>query len=214
MSRQTQILLIMKNFTFLAAVLFLTVTTQASAIINSPDEKMRRFNSDEPIVFTERGIEFYVFSNGEFDFNTQPSQGTVYYKNGRRSTNTTYGAPVNYGGIKIEHDYLGRVRRIGNVFVNYDASDRIKRIGSVYMTYNRFALSQVGNLKIVHNRRGEIIDIIGQVKGYSYGNSHGNSGNYYTSPAHNDNDYYYYKTDGTKVKIKEEDKTRETGKNK
>ena len=28
----------------------------------------------EPIQFKERGIKFYVFLNGEFDFNTQPNR--------------------------------------------------------------------------------------------------------------------------------------------
>ena len=28
-----------------------------------------RFDINEPISFTERGIEFFVFANGDFDFN-------------------------------------------------------------------------------------------------------------------------------------------------
>ena len=177
----------MKKITLLATVLFAFASTaHAAGIINfSGDVAKTRFSFEEPIVFTERGIEFYIFPNGEFDFNTveTTSSGTVY-KHGRRNTNTTYGAPA---GVQIEHDAAGRIRRIGNVFMNYDRENRIKRIGSVYMTYNRFALTQVGNLKILYNRNGQIVSIIGNVKyetptrtyAYNGGNQNGNSDNTY-----------------------------------
>lgn len=183
----------MKKITLLATVLFAFASTaHAAGIINfSGDVIKTRFSFDDPIVFTERGIEFYVFPNGEFDFNTVEitSSGTVY-KHGRRNTNTTYGVPA---GIRIEHDTAGRIRRIGNVFMNYDRENRIKRIGSVYMTYNRFALTQVGNLKILYNRNGQIVDIIGIVKyetptrtyAYNSGNHNGNSNTYYKTGTRN-----------------------------
>jgi len=177
----------MKKITFLAAVLLIfTSTANASGIINFSDVFTKaRFSANEPIVFTERGIEFYIFPNGEFDFNTveTASSGTAY-KNGRR--NSTYGAPA---GTRIEHDAAGRVRRIGNVFMNYDSNNRIKRIGSVYMSYNRFALTQIGNLRILYNRNGQIIKMIGNVK---YGNSNTyNYGNIYNNEGQDDDQTYY-----------------------
>ena len=118
--------------------------------------------------------------------------------------NATYGAPANtvLSGVKIEHDKQGRVRRIGNVFVNYDANDRIKRIGSVYMTYNNFALTRVGNLQIVYNRRGQIIDMIGTVNGRSYIAQNGNNSHYYGNSMgyNNQNDNYYYKSPAGNLK--------------
>lgn len=163
--------------------------------------------NDEPITFIERGIAFYVFPDGQFDFNTEPtvsSDDILYYKSGKRSSsanvNTTYGAPGvrrPAQGIRIEHDSKGRIRRIGNVFVNYDAQDRIKRIGSVYMTYNRYALSQIGGLQLIYSRNGQIIDRIGSVKGNDYAGTTGNS-YYYGSGSsyYGNNDNYYYKTNG------------------
>jgi hypothetical protein len=39
------------------------------------------FRTDDPIVFLERGIEFYVFPDGQLDFNTRPTtSGTMYYR--------------------------------------------------------------------------------------------------------------------------------------
>lgn len=215
----------MKKITFLVAAIFLAGSiANAATVIRYSNENRFPVNvtEAEPIMFTERGIEFYIFPDGQFDFNTQPSNGEIYYRNGRRNANvnTTYGASSNINkGIRIERDNLGRIRRVGNVFVNYDANDRIKRIGSVYMTYNRFALTQVGGLQIIYNRRGQIVDMVGMVKGndynnsYYYGNSNGyNNSNYNddntssNANSNNDNDYYYYRTNGTKAKIEDDKK--------
>ena len=116
----------------------------------------------------------------------------------------------------MEHDDFGRVRRIGNVFINYDSNDRIKRVGSVYMSYNRFALEQVGGLQIIYNRRGQIVDMVGSVKGrdgyemvqntryetdYDQRNPRGN----YDTPTRidentNDQDQYYFKNSTSNTK--------------
>lgn len=216
----------MKNFTLaLSAFVLMMGTTIAKASSEKVfDDDERRITNPvdyryaEPIVFMERGIEFYVFPNGDFDFNTVTTPAP---------RNTTYGAPRSYTnsrsnpasvGVRIEHDYNGRVRRVGNVFINYDAVGRVKRVGSVYMSYNRFALKQVGNLKIIYDRRGRIVNIIGFVNNSSnnynynpngngyYGSSNGNYGSYnYNDYGNNDEDFYYYKTDGTKEKMSEED---------
>ena len=74
----------MKKITLLVASIFL-VGSMANASENpvfSTNTTIARFNFDEPIAFTERGIGFYVFPNGEFDFNTRPqdSEGDYYYK--------------------------------------------------------------------------------------------------------------------------------------
>ena len=215
---KTQILLIMKKITLLAAgIMLITGTANASEIIKIFGEEIRtRFSFNEPISFTERGIEFFVFSNGEFDFNTRPedSQGDYYFKTaGKKRTILERTRPVNYGTL-IEHDSFGRIRRIGNTFINYDGRDRVNRIGTVYMRYNRFALTQIGGLQIIYNHRGSIVDMIGSVKGRR------NSGYMYNN--HQQNDYdnndnfsdmnsggdYYHKTDKIKD-IKEKEKERE-----
>lgn len=188
----------MKKITLLvASVLLYGNLANASAIVNHSDGKNKiDFNQNEPIEFTERGIAFYVFPNGEFDFNTTPTfNSEVYY---RRTTTATSEGRRNFipenNGVRIEHDALGRVRRIGNVFINYDFQNRIKRIGTVYMSYNRFALDQIGGLKIIYNRRGQIINMHGSVKGFeaNYCNTNSYEYNYNNAPS-NTNQYYYRK---------------------
>lgn len=223
----------MKKITFLVAGLLFLGMNMVSASdrkVLTDDNERGRYNVDyrnaDPIVFLERGVEFYVFPDGGFDFNTVAYNHYSVNPRPRYSTNTTYGAPgvrgtSNYGsrdrGVRIEHDYMGRVRRVGNVFINYDAHGRVKRVGNVYMRYNSFALAQVGGLRIIYNRRGHIVNIVGNVNYYSShyqynpNNSHGN-GHYNNNNEdddygndNNDNDYYYYKKDGSKAKMSNED---------
>lgn len=197
----------MKKITLLVATVLLVGNIVNATEVNTLGEERRaRYSFDEPISFVERGIEFFVFPNGDFDFNTRPqdSQGGYFYKTaGRRGTVTTARGAVNYG-VRIEHDSFGRVRRVGNTFINYDSRDRVSRIGSVYMRYNRFALTQIGGLQIIYNRRGDIVDMIGSIKGYrNQGYVYYNNHNVYSYQANNDDDYYYYKEDGTKALIEE-----------
>ncbi|SEQ06490.1 hypothetical protein [Flavobacterium urocaniciphilum] len=173
------------------------------------------YRDAEPIVFKERNVEFFVFPNGEFDFNTAANS----YIPRRGGINTTYGAPNRIEdrgprGIRIEHDAYGRVRRIGNVFINYDYYGRVKRIGSVYMTYNGFALTRIGGMRIFYNYHGEIVGVSGYVNGYNYGYTYNPCPSGYTGGGHgydddygydDEDDFYYYKKDGTKEKMKTED---------
>ncbi|TBX67498.1 hypothetical protein EZL74_09515 [Flavobacterium silvisoli] len=196
----------MKKITFLVAVvLLLGNAANASEIMKkSGEEKRNPYNYDDPISFTERGIEFFVFPNGDFDFNTRPqdSQGDYYYRTaGKRETKTAARRPVNYG-VLIEHDSFGRVRRIGNTFINYDSRDRVNRIGSVYMKYNRYSLTQIGGMRIVYNYRGEIIDMIGKIKGrgsYGYAYNYDNDRDENDYSSYNNGGTYYYRQDGSKA---------------
>ena len=223
----------MRKITLLVASLLLisNVTIASEKNVFGANDEGYRFITDyrdaDPIVFKERGIEFFIFLDGQFDFNTQPTTSGTRYRT--ENMNRTFGAPgvrtvtvsnTYYGptiGVRVEHDNQGRVRRVGNVFINYDAYGRVKRVGSVYMKYNSFALKQVGNMKIFYNRRGQIIDVTGFVNSSSYGNGYSFNGNHGNGNGHsygnnngyndntNDDDFYYYKKDGSKVKMDDSD---------
>ena len=218
--RKLNLYFMSKKITLLVVASILLVGSMAYASENpvfSDNTNRRGFYIDyrdaEPIIFKERGIEFMLFPNGEFDFNTRPI---------RSRTNGTSGAPsgVYYGtsarSIRIEHDNFGRVRRVGNVYINYDVFGRVKRIGTIYMSYNSFAVTRIGNMRIIYDRRGRIVDVFGFISyannGYVYNprgiHYSGGNSNYYggnDDDYGNDNDYYYYRKDGSKVKMTEED---------
>ncbi|MEL1248812.1 hypothetical protein [Flavobacterium helocola] len=213
----------MKKITLLVVASILLVGNLALASENPvfSDNTNRRgyyidYRDAEPIIFRERGIEFMLFPNGEFDFNTRPS-GPRHHVNG---TNGAPGTRGYYGpserGIRVEHDNFGRVRRVGNVYINYDAFGRVKRIGTIYMSYNSFAVTKVGNMRIVYDRRGRIVDVYGFINhangGYNYNPgthySSGNGGYGYgddNGDDYNDDDYYYYRKDGSKAKMSDDD---------
>ncbi|MCB0447801.1 MAG: hypothetical protein KDD03_09875 [Gelidibacter sp.] len=200
-------------------------TTATAAVTQGEDLKTAtRYRYAEPIMFVERGVEFMIFPDGSFDFNTNVGNSgfdnyddNYYYRgtNTRRSSvNATQGAPgtvsrVHYatphnGGVLIQHDFDGKVRRIGNVFINYDRVGKVKRVGTVYMSYNRGGmLTQVGGLRVTYNRWGEIVNCSGAVNPfnshYQYGVVTGHGGQQHYNDYDDDDDYYYYKQ-GDKVK--------------
>jgi len=204
----------MKKITlFVASIILFGNAANATVSITKTVALPNRFNQEEPIAFVEKGIQFFVFPNGEFDFNTHPQdhQGDYFYKSA--TTATTYESTrrsQNYG-VRIEHDSFGRIRRVGNTFINYDSRDRVNRIGSVFMRYNRWALTQIGGMQLVYNRRGELIDTIGTVKvnHYGYCYTYHNDQDDYDNDNHsnedsNDNNYYYYKANGSKAKVEDD----------
>lgn len=212
----------MKNFYLLFVGLLLSVIT-AQANVTSNHEAVEngltnRYRYAQPIQFVERGVEFFIFQNGEFDFNTHP---IVYSGTRRSSVNATYGAPrvrtrgTRYNtrniGVRVEHDRNGRVRRIGHLFINYDRYGRVKRIGSIYMRYHHRhgKIKQVGGLHLKYNRWGRLIQQYGSVKPSDCGMYHtdihfdDDFQNGHDLP-NDDDDLYYYKQKGTQKKFKKD----------
>ena len=210
----------MKNYMILLAVLF-TGFANANEISPSTTNNLEitRFAYMQPLKFVERGVEFFVFPNGEFDFNTHPRD---YNRTNGVQINVSYGVTrsrnryhTNNRRIRIEHDHLGRVRRIGNVFINYDRNGRIKRIGSVYMSYQHQMLKRIGGLHIYYDHYQRIIRTSGYIKSnigchfcgemrcnmnhyapQNNWNTHNNHDDHY-----NNNDPYYYRK-GKDIKTK------------
>ncbi|MEW4924542.1 hypothetical protein [Algibacter sp. 2305UL17-15] len=141
-------------------------------------EIKKNYHYAQPIIFMERGIEFLIFPDGSFDFNTNVNNNyrstTNYRRSSRRSTiNRFYHRPnarMNYNpgnrGVYISRDRNGTIRRIGNVFLNYDRHGRLTRVGSIFMNYSRgkhSSLKRVGGLQVDYNRWGDIEYLNGQV---------------------------------------------------
>ncbi|WGD34427.1 hypothetical protein [Olleya sp. YS] len=206
-----------------------TVTAEVKSASQGEDLVSNRNHFVQPILFVERGVEFLIFPDGSFDFNTQLdyTQGDNYYRRNttrRRSINATFGAPgtqVTFSnprdrGMIILHDRSGKVRRIGNVFLNYNRFDQIKRVGSVYIGYNKRGLvNQIGGMRLKYNKRGKLIKVKGHVNRYNAncgfcGNTvcdadhiGGHNHNDYDDDFdfdYNDNDDYYYYRKGKKIK--------------
>ncbi len=208
----------MKKQVLLIAVLLMgltTVTATEKQTFASDEDLMTRYRYAQPVMFVERGVEFMIFPDGSFDFNTHVvtnyhTSNNYYYRSTttttrRGSVNVTFGAPgvttnrVRFStprdrGVIIQHDSDGKVRRIGNVFINYDRFGKVKRVGSIYMQYNRGnnRLVQVGGLHVRYNAWGELVYSSGQVSPFSSPYGFGNS-TFESDWNTTDEDFYYYK---------------------
>ena len=178
----------MRKITLVLAIMSIGVTfATASETVSELDSKdlriTKRYRYTQPILFVERGVEFLIFPDGSFDFNTEYGNWSNddYYYRGRKGRRGSINASLNVPGtrlsytstrfrprgVRVIHDRWGNVRRIGNVLINYDWNGRVKRIGSVYMRYQRNRLVQVGGLRLHYNRGGKLKRITGHV---NYGN--------------------------------------------
>lgn len=136
----------MKKGILLLLGMMTMATINANNITKSTSKLGVTYRYNDAVTFVERGVQFHVFLNGDFDFNTH-YRNTRYYD--------YYGKRVRSNrGVRIDRDRRGRVRRVGNTFINYDARGNVKRIGSVYMRYRFGQLTDVGNLRIRYDRWG------------------------------------------------------------
>ena len=89
----------MKKVTFFIATMLIGLTSATAAELTADLDHndlriTKRYRYTQPIMFVERGVEFLIFPNGEFDFNTEivdgPFNGNYFYKQNnsrRRSIN-------------------------------------------------------------------------------------------------------------------------------
>jgi hypothetical protein len=128
----------MKTRILILLGMFMMVSTvEANHGKKSPNNIGYNYTYENSVNFEERGIEFFVFTNGEFDFNTNFNNSN--YNNNHRG---------------INRDYKGRIIRIGNSSLSYDSYGNVTRIGNVYMRYYRGQLTDVGNLKVRYDYWG------------------------------------------------------------
>ena len=82
---------------------------------------------DEAVTFVEKGIQFHVFLNGEFEFNSLTRNSKYYNYEGRVYSNN---------GFRVERDYKGRVKRIGRNYIRYNYKGDVTKIGNIKLYYN------------------------------------------------------------------------------
>ncbi len=174
----------MKKGVLIFLGLFMIVSTVEAKNSNKLSTKNEgNYVYNNTVNFTERGIEFYIFTNGDFDFNTYDDN---YYVDqyGRRIKNNR--------SARIDRDYKGRITRIGNAFINYDYRGNVTRIGSIYMRYRFGKLTNVGDLRVQYDRWGNP-DFYGNVRNFYYDNGIRFSVNF--GDVCNYNDTYFYRND-------------------
>ena len=123
---------------------FLTIGISATAA-NSSDYSPYR---GDAIIFVERGVEFAVFPDGQFDFFFNP-RGNFNRIPGH--INYSFNSGYNYGPF-IQYDDYGAVIQIENVPVYYDYYGRLIQAGRVRIGYNSFGMvNRIGNMFLHYN---------------------------------------------------------------
>lgn len=172
------------------------------------DPKNPHYRSAQPVVFVERGVEFFIFPDGSFDFNTDYGHKRSRYSH-RSTLSSNYGRVWNGSGrshgVYVSYDRFGQVRRINNMSIDYDRRGKVRHIGSVVMKYNRGngRLKQVGSLRVNYNHWGTIVHSYGSVNPFNRDLNCGISGDFepYAYHFQNDDDYIYYR-DGDRTRRK------------
>jgi hypothetical protein len=118
-----------------------------------PKSNKVNYSYENSVPFITRGIEFFVFINGDFDFNSNFSNAYSDYN--------------NRNNITIARDYNGKIKRVGPVSIAYDFRGNVSRIGAISMKYYRNKLTNVGHLKVRYNRWGNPV-FFGNVKNHFY----------------------------------------------
>lgn len=151
----------------LLAVLFLGgMTAQANTVtdLDHTIEKGKRYNQPQSITFTERGVEFEVFINGQFDF-ARTGERFQIRNQGRRgyaqsTPGTTYGVSFPYRGNSfVKYDRRGDIYQVGRNDISYNRKGQVSKIGTIALRYQNGRLTQVGTKKVIYNRYGVIVKL-------------------------------------------------------
>ncbi len=162
----------MKRITFLVtAMLFTGLISFAGEHAHDDHGKRKglstRYRFAQPVQFVERGVEFFVFPNGELDFNAI-SSGNYYkrYPHANRTVNKYRGKYRTQRVIRprVSYDNFGRVVRVGRSYIDYNRYGQIKRIGDIFIRYDhRGLVNQVGGMRVKYNPAGKLIRSNGRV---------------------------------------------------
>jgi len=141
----------MKKGILILLGMFLMVSTIEAKNNEVVSHKLTNNNSyniyNNAVNFFERDIEFFVYTNGEFDFDTR----------------------FNNRALRINRDFRGRITNVGNVFIRYDFRGNVTRIGTVVIRYSRGLLTNVGDLRVRYDHWNTPV-FYGNVRNFYYDN--------------------------------------------
>ena len=166
----------------LVAILSTSLSPLAFASAKSNTINNSYYNQ-ETFTFTERGITFSIFENGEFDF-YMSSRANVQAGVNVGGVSISYNSGYDYDAY-VQYDDYGAIVQIEDVFIDYDSYGRIKRAGDVRIHYNGRRLSRVGGLYLHYNSYGHYSHYTGYVNYYNRNYVYHPYHNYFVRPLFN-----------------------------
>ena len=150
----------MKKFYLLLS--FLVVGFSAEAAPAAAEVNFERRSYGDAFIFVERGVEFAVFPDGQFDFFFDPRGNFNRFPS---HINYSFNSGYNYGPF-VQYDDYGAVIQIENVPVYYDYYGRIIQAGRVQIRYNAFGMvNRIGNMFVHYNPYNHFSHTSGYING-------------------------------------------------
>jgi hypothetical protein len=153
----------MRNFSALLVMLFLGFGI-AHAEKSEDVNRYRGYTNN--FIFTEGGIEFAVFPDGQFDFNFLDFGPQVAANVNLGNVNISFNTGYNYDRF-VQYDTYGAVIQIENTPIYYDAYGRIIQAGNVVINYRNGFVNNIGNLYVNYSRPGVILNYRGYINAYN-----------------------------------------------
>lgn len=155
----------MKKYLLLLTALMVGSGSLVAGTTESEASYASFYNYRGSIVFTEGGITFSVYPDGEFDFymDNQVAVGgrvrggaaSITFNSGYDYSPylqyDDYGAVIQIENIPVYYDFYGRVTQIGNVDIRY-RGNRVFRVGGLHVYYNGGYFSHFRGYINVYNR--------------------------------------------------------------
>ncbi|MEQ3654368.1 MAG: hypothetical protein ABNH00_00755 [Dokdonia sp.] len=157
----------MKKLLVLAVLFLVGTSAQANQVNDLAHGKKKgiRYNQTQAVTFVQKGIQFFVYTNGEFDFRVVGNN--AYGRRNARHFNspgTAFGVTFpNRNNRLVRYDYWGNINKVGRNFILYNRRNMVNQIGNISLRYRKGRLVKVGNMSLFYNRRGHIIDVQGRI---------------------------------------------------
>jgi len=138
----------MRKFLILTAAILLGTSVGLANTSTTESTFTYGYKYGKSFIFTENGITFSVYPDGEFDFYMNRlfnvgaradfgDLGITFnsgYDYNAYVQYDDYGAVLQVENVPIYYDYYGRVEQIGDVRINY-RNGRVHRVGGLYAYY-------------------------------------------------------------------------------
>lgn len=177
----------MKKVLYLLSGLIIAIgfSVNANASNTKADTSFYNRGYGNSFIFVERGIEFSVFPDGQFDFYIPQYGPNINVALGAPSFSISFNSGYNYTPY-VQYDEFGAIIQIENTPIFYDYYGRISQVGNVNIYYNNFgSISRVGGLFVHYNRFNNFSHCSGFINIYNRNYVFRPWHSYYRVPARN-----------------------------
>lgn len=155
----------MKTLVAFMSALVMGSTVSLAATSEEKVVTSNMVNYGNPVIFTENGITFSVYPDGEFDFYID-NRVNVGANANFGNASITFNSGYNYDPY-VQYDDYGAVIQVENIPVYYDYYGRVGQIGDVNISYRNGRIHRVGGLYVYFNPRGVFTHYSGFVNVYN-----------------------------------------------